>query len=289
MNARTPHACLLLVCITTVSASLSHADDPQSGVGPGQITADSSAVVLACDFEDDEWWREWGSRRPPQNTELVGKPEARPGQGRCLKVTVPRGEHMGTSFSYKFREQLGREPEEIIFRYDLKLDKDWSQATSGGKLPGFSGTYGRAGWGGRAVDGTDGWSARGLFSSRPGGDSTAIGFYCYHADMKGKYGSHFEFAPRLEHDRWYTVQMYCKLNTPGMRGERGRNDGILRGWLDGKLAFEKTDLRFRDVDTLKIEDVWVNVYHGGATPVPRADIHLYLDNMVISHAPVSTE
>ena len=42
------------------------------------------------------------------------------------------------------------------------------------------------------------------------------------------------------------------------------------------------DIRFRDVDTLKIEDIWVNVYHGGETPVPNEDIHLYLDNMVIA-------
>jgi hypothetical protein len=193
---------------------------------------------------------------------------------------------MGTTFAYKFRERLGAEPEEIHFRYCLKFDGDWSQATSGGKLPGFSGTYGRAGWGGRPVNGADGWSARGLFNSRHGGDSTAVGFYCYHADMRGNYGSNFEFTPRLTHGRWYSVEMYCKLNTPGANQARGKSDGILRGWIDGKLAFEKTDLRFRDVDALKIEDVWVNVYHGGATPVPKEDIHLYLDNMVISRRPI---
>jgi len=35
-------------------------------------------------------------------------------------------------------------------------------------------------------------------------------------------------------------------------------------------------------DSLKIEEVWVNVYHGGETPVPNEDIHLYLDNLVIA-------
>jgi len=44
------------------------------------------------------------------------------------------------------------------------------------------------GWGGRKVNGSDGWSARGLFETRNGADSTAIGFYCYHADMRGRYG-----------------------------------------------------------------------------------------------------
>jgi hypothetical protein len=125
-----------------------------------------------------------------------------------------------------------------------------------------------------------------LYVTKLGDDSTAIGYYCYHADMRGKYGEHWTFTPRLRHGRWYCVEQYCKLNTPGPPGEKGRNDGVLRGWIDGAPAFEKADIRFRDVDALKIEDVWVNVYHGGATPVPPADIHLYLDNLVIARRPI---
>ena len=104
--------------------------------------------------------------------------------------------------------------------------------------------------------------------------------------MRGKYGDNFRFKPALEHGRWYCIEQYCKLNSLGAKGERGKNDGILRGWIDGNLALEKTDIRFRDVDSLKIEDIWVNVYHGGETPVPREDIHLYLDNMVIARKPI---
>jgi hypothetical protein len=239
-------------------------------------------VVLACDFEADEWWRAWGAGRAPENTELVEGKEALGGQGRSLKVTVQRGDHMGTSFAYRFRERLGAEPEEIYFRYYLKFDPDWKHATSDGKLPGISGTYNRAGWGGRPSHGTDGWSARGLYKTRRGADSTTIGFYCYHADMRGRYGEHWQFTPRLEHGRWHCVEMHCKLNTPGEAGQKGERNGVLRGWIDGKLAFEKNDIRFRDADSLKIEQIWMNVYHGGATAVPDQDIHLYLDNVVIA-------
>jgi hypothetical protein len=35
------------------------------------------------------------------------------------------------------------------------------------------------------------------------------------------------------------------------------------------------------VDTLKIEQIWMNVYHGGTTPSPR-DQHLYVDNVVVA-------
>jgi hypothetical protein len=243
-------------------------------------------VVLICDFETDDWWTAWGSRRQPVNTLLVGGDKAYGGLGRSLQVTTPRGEHMGTSFTYRFHERLGSEPDEIYFRYYLKFDFDWKHATSGGKLPGISGTYGKAGWGGRKVNGSDGWSARGLFESRNGADSTAIGFYCYHADMRGRYGENWRFQPRLEHGRWFCIEQYCKLNTPDDSGGRGKNNGILRGWIDGQLAFEKTDIRFRDVGSLKIEEVWVNVYHGGESPVPNEDIHVYLDNLVIARQPI---
>jgi hypothetical protein len=167
----------------------------QDTVGTGQLAvAKRSDVVLVCDFETDDWWTTWGSRRQPVNTLLVAGDKAFGSQGRSLQVTTPRGEHMGTSFAFKFRERLGSEPDEIYFRYYLKFDPDWKHATSGGKLPGISGTYGKAGWGGRKVNGSDGWSARGLFETRNGADSTAIGFYCYHADMRGRYGENWRFC-----------------------------------------------------------------------------------------------
>jgi hypothetical protein len=117
-----------------------------------------------------------------------------------------------------------------------------------------------------------------LFRGRPDGH-TAIGYYCYHADMKGRYGSHWVWdrdgLGYLENNRWYCIEQYVRLNTPG------KNDGILRGWVDGRPAFEKTDIRFRDTDRLKVETVWVNVYYGGSWAA-EGDYHLYLDNVVIS-------
>jgi hypothetical protein len=279
-----------LVCLAGGAAAES-GPDPTGQASEGTARAESGSterpdVLLHCDFDQDDWWRAWGSQKQPEHTSLVDGEAALGGTGKSLRVTVPRDDHMGTTFAFRFRDRIGAEPEEIYFRYYVRFDPDWREATFGGKLPGISGTYGRAGWGGRRVNGRDGWSARGLFVSKNGGDSTAIGFYCYHADQRSQYGDDLVFVPRLEHGRWYCVEQYCKLNTPGRQGGPGAHDGVLRGWIDGAPAFEKTDIRFRDVDTLKIEDIWVNVYHGGATQVPRADIHLDLDEMVISRKPI---
>ncbi len=238
-------------------------------------------ILFFYDFSSDNWHQEWGAIRKDAHTETVAFDESRkfePLQGRALRIKVDQGGHYGASLQFRFKEQTGEEPEEIYFRYYLRFADDWNPKR-GGKLPGIAGTYGRAGWGGRPVNGHDGWSARGSFAGQTDDSKTPIGFYCYHVDMKGQYGSSWLWAQDrlgyLKNNRWYCVEQYAKMNTPG------RKDGILRGFVDGKLAFEKTDVRMRNVDTLKIETVWLNVYLGGSWTA-QSNHHLYIDNVVIA-------
>jgi hypothetical protein len=235
---------------------------------------------FVCDFESDTWYREWGVRDRDVHTDTVAADPVRkfePLQGKALRIKVDEGGHYGASLLYRFKRQRGEEPEEVYFRYYLRFADDWNPER-GGKLPGIAGTYGRAGWGGRPVHGGDGWSARGLFLGQKNG-KTPIGYYCYHMDMTGQYGSNWVWDKDrlgyLDNNRWYCIEQYAKMNTPG------QSNGILRGWVDGQLAFEKTDIRMRDVDTLKIETIWVNIYLGG-TWTSRSEHHLYIDNVVIS-------
>ena len=103
--------------------------------------------------------------------------------------------------------------------------------------------------------------------------------------MKDHYGDGWvwqnDYRGFLENNRWYCIEQYLKLNTLSENNAHGNADGILRAWVDGRLAFEKTDIRFRHVDKLRIEQVWMNVYHGGTKPSPY-DQHLYVDNVVIA-------
>ncbi len=255
---------------------------------PGDKNIQSNPnVIFFSDFESKRWASDWTHAAKMDVLDQVGTDAQRnfkPLSGNALRVKIAKGSNQALNTLFKFKKEMGKEPEEIFVRYYLRLAEDWNQTLQGGKMPGISGTYGKSGWGGRKSNGTRGWSARGAFNKTiPAGNPLAglhpIGTYCYHADMKGQYGDVWiwqkDYLGYLENNRWYSVEQYLKLNTPG------KKDGILRAWIDGRLAFEKTDIRFRKVKNLKIEQIWMNVYHGGKLPSPY-DQHLFIDNVVIA-------
>lgn len=244
-------------------------------------------VLFFDDFEGEDWKKGWSSGMDGKFLAIVAADDARkfvPFAGKALSANIAKGELTSLNLLFKFKDKTGSEPEEMFARYYLRLGDDWNQTVSGGKLPGFSGTYGKAGWGGRKSNGSNGWSARGWFAlSIPTDNPLAglhpIGTYCYHTDQAGIYGDTWVwqrgYRGYLEKNRWYCVEQSVKLNTPGEK------NGTLRAWIDGRLAFEKTDLRFRQVDRLKIEQLWMNVYHGGTQPSPE-DQHVFIDHVVIA-------
>lgn len=204
--------------------------------------------------------------------------------GRSLSVEIKKGKRLGLNQRFRFAERGYDEPEEAYFRYYLRLGDDWNQTVSGGKLPGFAGTYGKAGWGGRKSNGYDGWSSRGHFLktlSLPGSDDlrTPIGNYVYYADQKGDYGESWIWnesgGALLENNRWYCIEQYLHLNDPDLF------NGELIVWLDGRQVFSKKDIQFRASANLKIEEVWFNVYHGGMANAKKSH-HLFLDNVVVA-------
>ena len=248
-------------------------------------------VIMHDDFEGDssQLWTSMSGFYEPVEAGVGDGFE--PLNGRAMRMTLTEGDNYGGSLIFDFGEELGDEPDSVYMRYYLRLGESWDPSY-GGKLPGLAGTYDTAGWGGRPSDGTNGWSARGLFQSpipETGSDNplmgyTPIGSYVYHADMEGSYGDNFlwidawgheGYGGLLERNRWYCVEVYAQMNT-------GSNfDGVLMGWIDGRKSLEKTDLRFRTVDTLHIQRVWMNVFHGGTAVAPSTQ-HLYFDNVVIA-------
>ena len=245
-------------------------------------------VFFADGFEsrtlDARWNR--GMRAPFEFVDEDRKRGFAPLSGRALRVTIPRGELLGLDLRYRFRDHHGAEPTEVYFRYYLRLAPSWLLATQGGKLPGLAGTYGKAGWGGRKWDGAQGWSARGSYGAtppegHPARGQTLLGTYAYHSGSSG-YGEGFGWtgaglAGLVQPDRWYCIEQRLKINTPG------REDGVLQVWIDGRMALSREGLRLRDVDALRIEEVWMNFYHGGTEPAP-VEMHAYIDSVVVARS-----
>jgi hypothetical protein len=271
------------------------ATSPRPTAGPGIAAryprdagiGKDADVLMATGFEDASWRRAWSYVDPRSAVEIVERPTAQgfaPLQGRALQVRIPAGQNLGLDMGYRFAGKAGREPEEIWFRYYLRLGHDW-MPRDGGKLPGLSATYSQAGWGGRKADGSTGWSMRGNFAATPSPGNpyrgrTPIGTYAYHADMQDQFGDAWPWSGDgsvLARDRWYCIEQYVKVNRPGVR------DGVIRAWVDGVPVFERTGLHLRDIDSIRIEQVWMNVYFGGTDPTP-ADLHLFIDNVVVARS-----
>lgn len=264
-----------------------HADGLARGY-PGDRGIDKHPAVLFADAMEAsapaQGWRR-GQQAP---TTMVASDAANafvPLRGKALRVTVPRNGQLGLDLRYRFRDHQASEPEEVYFRYYLRLAPDWLAAVDGGKLPGLAGTYGKAGWGGRTWDGNSGWSLRGGFSrgvpaGHPKARQVMLSTYAYHAGAKSNYGESLpwvdgDLAGLVATERWVCIEQHLRINSPG------QEDGLLEVWVDGRLALHRADLRLRDRADIRIEEVWMNLFHGGTAAAP-SDLHAYIDQVVVA-------
>lgn len=270
------------------------------------LLADPRRIYYTRAFEEEPWRSDVLANR--NRREWIDDPV----KGRALRVTWKQGEESALNWSFPFWP----EATEAFLQYDILFEYDWNPA-DGGKLIGWSsatkpddavsrlwprlptGTEGTllAGNGGAPVHGDDGWSLRGSFrrpipAGRPAGGLTWVGTYAYHADMRSNYGddwlwNHYGQGP-LAPGRWHTVKQRLRMNTPGIR------DGVLEVWLDGILAFRKTNVYLRGpgpyklaqppynvATSLGIRRIWLNLYHGGTAKIP-ADMHIRLANFTVA-------
>jgi hypothetical protein len=144
-----------------------------------------------------------------------------------------------------------------------------------------------------------GWSMRhiawaGPTDSNPYGDRVAAGTYAYHAAMTGFYGDTWRWGTSsigwiiYEPERWYCIEQYVKMNTlsgpyDALGNGVGNADGILRGWIDGVMVFEKKDIVFRKHPAIRVDEIWLSHYHGGVIPA-EAEHDFEMANLVVASA-----
>lgn len=80
-----------------------------------------------------------------------------------------------------------------------------------------------------------------------------------------------QFTPKQ--NQWYSYELMVQANTPGLK------DGRIAEWIDGNLIADYQNLRLRDVNTLKIDRVELDLYMQSS---PTNVSYKWYDNMVLA-------
>lgn len=214
------------------------------------------------------------------------------GSGKAIRVFYPNGSlgPGGTDGNpaggAQWKSVFGGDADTLYARYRLFFPTGFGW-TKGGKLPGLCGS--QCNTGGNPPTGQDGWSARLMWRS-----GASLVQYVYSAGQAGTYGTDLVWkkngAPLVvETGKWHEVQVKICLNTPGTNGGQGKYDGRVTGWYDGELAIDTVGFRFRDLDTMHIDQFYFSTFFGGSTNDfrPTKDERIFFDGFVVSDAFIS--
>lgn len=253
-------------------------DGPQTlTVTDDTSTASDGDFDISEPFDDSSWTNtfgdEWdyGLDTNASINDISGR------SGNQLQATIPGGTHRGIYTVHNHRTRSGSAPTKCYHKFNIRFEPGFTdRVRDDGKLPGFAGRDGTdEGAGGNPANGT-GWSARMGFDdpSDYSGSGVRLDYYIYHMDASGSYGEHDFWGQLLEEGTWYEVEQYIDLGTPNT------NDGVLRGWIDGNLQYERTDLRWRQSGGNDLQWSWWDFYHGGSA-TPTGDISVQFDDLFV--------
>jgi hypothetical protein len=281
------------------SGSLPEGDNGIAANYPDDAGIDAdSAVILADGFETysqvSDLSQTWEVVFQTQEIRIATETENVFGGSRALEFTVPQ---QTAELSNAVEKVLTEERDVLFLRYYSKFQPPFDVVGSSHNGSSISAHY--------FIDGqaTPGIPADGrnkflvnLEHWRGEVETASPGFlnvYVYHPEQRSQWGDHFfptgtvlpnssepydfgsTFVSRpdiiVELDRWYCYEYMVQANTPGQR------NGRIAFWLDGQLAADFQNLRFRDVDTLKIDRFGLS-FHIGSNPA--GETRKWYDNVV---------
>ncbi|MDB2686497.1 hypothetical protein N9Y42_04740 [Mariniblastus sp.] len=202
---------------------------------------------------------------------IVNGQEAFGGTGNSLAVAYPEDQVGTKETGAQWQLELDGEYEEAYVSYRVQFAEGFD-FSRGGKLPGLAG--GSAPTGNAPAEGDNGWTGRLMwlsdFTGEPGEPeqlvSQAISYAKYtdsgfNQDGRDEDETHWidPDGDRTEFNSgvWYQITQRVVMNTPGV------SDGVIQVWLDGVLVHDQTDVLFRTVDDLKIDQVYFSTFFGG--------------------------
>lgn len=260
---------------------------------------DDPSVLMVLDFDDPEW--QALSNKPDESyayCKAVESADSIDG-GKALQSLIKATQY-GTGCSHHFytSKYAGQQLDEVFMRYYVWLNDDYYGSTDGGKMPGvaseswYNGYLLCGGGGSSCAGGKKGWTLRGGFNMNPDANNpiyprVPFHTYAYHADQNGEYGDFWSWGPRglIELKKWTSVEWHVKVNTPGV------NDGVVQVWVDGRLAFDKQNVKLRGelpwdarvVGEMMIKDApWIVHFYGGKNPPYVRDHTALFDKFVVA-------
>ena len=207
--------------------------------------------------------------------------------GHAIRVTYPvnslgpTGTNGNPASGAQWRSYFGGRADTLFARYRFYIPDgfDW---VKGGKLPGLCGS--QCNTGGNVPTGTDGWSARLMWRA-----GASLVQYLYYAGQGGTYGTDVVWKRDgiplvVQTGKWHAVQVRICLNTPGTGGGQGASDGRVTGWYDGVQAIDTAGFRFRDLDTMHVDQFYFSTFFGGSTNDfrPTKDERIFFDDFEVS-------
>ena len=271
-------------CGDAAPPSLLEGDTGLAARYPGDAgIGNDPAVVFHADFEDcaaaADLPQKWNVIYNGEHLSITEDAANVNGGRRALEITIPKQE---TSLSADVGRDLTVTQDVLFLRFYTKFQEGYdvprTSSHNGGSMS--AGYYpGGAATPGKRADGRNKFLAS--FETEIGRRGSApppgpLNVYIYHPEQRSDYGDHFfptgtvqpntslphafgpHFVPRPdfvpERGRWYCFEYMLKANTPGQR------DGRVACWVDGKLIADFPNLRFRDVETLKIDRFSVGLF-----------------------------
>jgi hypothetical protein len=264
--------------------------------------ADDPAVVYADDFEayatPDDLWTNYDNVYQLDQIRFATEPEHVLSGAQSLEFTVPQQD---TELSNAVDGLVEPERDVLYLRYYSKFESPFDVVGSSHNGAMISAHYFIDGQAtpGVPADGMnkflvalENWRGEAAEVS-PG----RLNVYVYHPEQLSQWGDHFmpsgerlpyspdpadfgpDFVPRPditpELDRWYCWEYMVQANTVGER------DGRIAIWLDGALVADFHNLRFRDIDSLKIDRFGL-AFHIGQNP--NGATRKWYDNLVVAES-----
>ena len=238
---------------------------------------DPKQVLVFDDFEEENWTSYWGDAYEDRNTRVRTTEAAHVFQGSAsCEERHQAGSHNPFDLQKRF---VGHDT--VHLRWYTMLDVDY-EVDRGVKMPGLAARDDALPYKGAGIrpDGKDKFSCR-LTLHR---DWTPV-FYYYYPDQRGRYGDIGEQnvgdPVKLEPMRWYCLEMMLKANQAPLR------DGEIKMWIDGELKGHYDGIRFRDVNSLKVDRCSLSAYFGGTWTSPK-DQRRWVDSYVVATEYIGT-